>query len=122
MAIETLTMIPYLIMGMVIIVILPLTVLMFIFLKFLQKESKGLVTMFFGFFLMTIGYLFVFFISLTQGDRFVLTLAFSQSRWEFEIFTMDLLLFSIPVAWIAISLWIIRKGYLEYKAEKESLV
>ena len=122
MAIETLTMIPYLIMGMVIIVILPLTVLMFIFLKFLQKESKGLVTMFFGFFLMTIGYLFVFFISLTQGDRFVLTLAFSQSRWEFEIFTMDLLLFSIPVAWVAISLWIIRKGYLEYKREKESLV
>lgn len=119
---ESLTLIPYLIMGMVVIVILPLTIIMFLFLKFLQKQSKGLVTMFFGFFLMSIGYLFVFFITLTQGDRFVLTLAFSQTRWEFEIFIMDILLLSIPIAWISVSLWIIKRGYSEYKEEEKESV
>jgi len=121
MALETLSLIPYLILGMVVIVVIPLTALMFVFLKFLQQESRGLVTMFFGLFLMSVGYLFLFFITLTHGDRFVLTLAFSQTRWEFEIFVMDILLLSIPILWIGVSFWIIKKGYSQYKEESESL-
>jgi len=110
---------PSLLVGIIFIVIIPFAILMTIFLRIIEAESKGLLTMLGGFFMMCMGYLFMFVIALSWNGSDLISTAITSETLVFEANFIGIALFSIPVIWVVASALLMKEGYKEYKESAE---
>jgi len=116
---DILTILPYMLIGMILIVIVPFVILISIFLRMIENESKGLLEMVSGFLLMCMGYLFMFLIALSWSGSNIVSTAVTNEALVFEANFMALAVFSIPIVWILASVILMRDGYRKYKQFSE---
>ncbi len=112
-------MLPTMIIGMIIIVIIPFVILITIFLRMIENESKGLLQMLAGFLLMCTGYLFMFLIAVTWSGSNIMSTAVTSEALIFEANYLAVALFSIPVIWVMVAVFLMKDGYNKYKELSE---
>lgn len=110
---------PYLLVGIVAIIMVPFAILATIFLRMLGEESKGLLTMFGGFLMMCIGYFILFAVTVSWSGSGLISTAITTDSLVVEANFMGLLLYSLPVIWVIGSGLLMKDGYAQYKNAEE---
>ena len=116
---DIIALLPTLMLGMIFIIIVPFAILIAIFLRVIENESKGLLTMVGGFLMMCIGYFFMFLIAMSWGESNIISTAITTESLVLEANFITIILFSLPVVWIISSVFLMKDGYMKYKKSEE---
>ena len=116
---DIIAVLPSFLIGLVVIIVIPFSILLSIILRVIENESKGLLTMLGGFLMMCVGYLFMFVIVIAWNGSDIISTAITTESLVFEANFMGIALFSIPVVWVIASAMLMKEGYKSYKESRD---